>query len=343
MFRRLKRISLDDVVRPTIQTSWRAGTSVDDKRGAAGVIPEASQEGLLHPFKSYADITLFHYNVPPEVYRATWEFAAFMDNPKCAVKEVYIFVRIGQRSNISTPVAFSPLPPTLSIASHVLFYSPYPLKSSHSSALVYPTPQELIQPSIGERIFIPTGTWQFSVTVSNCTFHVKSFLRFNKADTYCIEGLALEARALPPYDLKSGVGNLTTKTQHTFIENEPFTDGYYYLLVISKSQVNFTIHVITTDLRSSLADKLLFYLSFTGEPELLSLPPHFIIQALTTLLCRPAPLNGSSNIIYSKTGRAHRMSGTKSKSQALGLDHCAACPEPRQKLGSPVSSQEEAS
>nr|CAD7443221.1 unnamed protein product [Timema bartmani] len=105
------------------------------------------------------------------------------------------------------------------------------------------------------KIFIPTGTWQFSVTVSNCTFHVKSFLRFNKADTYCIEGLALEARALPPYDLKSGVGNLTTKTQHSFIENEPFTDGYYYLLVISKSQVNFTIHVITTGLKCLLKEE----------------------------------------------------------------------------------------
>nr|CAD7423182.1 unnamed protein product [Timema monikensis] len=270
-------------------------------QGAAGVIPEASQEGLLHPFKSYADITLFHYNVPPEVYRATWEFAAFMDNPKCAVKEVYIFVQHGgyplvnpsnssfpsmaytgrtSLQRVETKTAYQPHDATI-----IPIYNPLPgnwfvaayMANWNDNLQQEPTPQELIQPSFGERIFIPTGTWQFSVTVSNCTFHVKSFLRFNKADTYCIEGLALEARALPPYDLKSGVGNLTTKTQHTFIENEPFTDGYYYLLVISKSQVNFTIHVITTDLRSSLADKFLFYLSFAAEPELPSLPPHFVI------------------------------------------------------------------
>ena len=58
--------------------------------GAYGILPEASQEGMLHPFKSYADVTLFHYNVPPEVTRATWEFAAFMDNPKCQVKDVHM-------------------------------------------------------------------------------------------------------------------------------------------------------------------------------------------------------------------------------------------------------------
>jgi hypothetical protein len=58
--------------------------------GAYGILPEASQEGMLHPYKSYADVTLFHYTVPPEVTRATWEFAAFMDNPKCPVKDVHM-------------------------------------------------------------------------------------------------------------------------------------------------------------------------------------------------------------------------------------------------------------
>jgi hypothetical protein len=58
--------------------------------GAYGILPEASQEGMLRPYKSYADVTLFHYTVPPEVTRATWEFAAFMDNPKCPVKDVHM-------------------------------------------------------------------------------------------------------------------------------------------------------------------------------------------------------------------------------------------------------------
>jgi hypothetical protein len=45
---------------------------------------------MLQPYKSYADVTLFHYTVPPEVTRATWDFAAFMDNPKCQVKDVHM-------------------------------------------------------------------------------------------------------------------------------------------------------------------------------------------------------------------------------------------------------------
>jgi hypothetical protein len=32
--------------------------------------------------------------VPPEVTRATWEFAAFMDNPKCPVKDVHMWAFI---------------------------------------------------------------------------------------------------------------------------------------------------------------------------------------------------------------------------------------------------------
>nr|CAD7263813.1 unnamed protein product [Timema shepardi] len=38
ILRRLKRISLDDVVRPTIQTSWRADTSLDDRAAIPSTI-----------------------------------------------------------------------------------------------------------------------------------------------------------------------------------------------------------------------------------------------------------------------------------------------------------------
>ena len=54
------------------------------------VLPEASQEGLLRPYRSYADVTLFHYYVPREVSQANFQFAAFMDDPGCPTREVYM-------------------------------------------------------------------------------------------------------------------------------------------------------------------------------------------------------------------------------------------------------------
>ena len=42
-----------------------------------GTMPDASQEGVLKQYRSYEDIALFHYTVPPETSRATWEFASF--------------------------------------------------------------------------------------------------------------------------------------------------------------------------------------------------------------------------------------------------------------------------
>lgn len=54
------------------------------------LMPQASQEGSLHPFKSYSDVTIFHYTVPKEVYRATWHFAAFMDGKNCIPRKVYM-------------------------------------------------------------------------------------------------------------------------------------------------------------------------------------------------------------------------------------------------------------
>ncbi|XP_025987542.1 post-GPI attachment to proteins factor 6 isoform X2 [Solenopsis invicta] len=38
---------------------------------------------------------MFHYTVPREVLRATWQFAAFMDDPTCHPRKVYIHVRFG--------------------------------------------------------------------------------------------------------------------------------------------------------------------------------------------------------------------------------------------------------
>ena len=46
-----------------------------------GPLPDASQEGLLWPWKGYASVALFHFNVPEESTRATFEFASFQGMP----------------------------------------------------------------------------------------------------------------------------------------------------------------------------------------------------------------------------------------------------------------------
>ncbi|KAK3885702.1 hypothetical protein Pcinc_010089 [Petrolisthes cinctipes] len=62
---------------------------------SVSLVPEVSQEGLLQPYSTYADVTLFHFHVPAEVVRVTWEFAAFMDDPDCPVREVHVLVQHG--------------------------------------------------------------------------------------------------------------------------------------------------------------------------------------------------------------------------------------------------------
>ncbi|XP_043605137.1 post-GPI attachment to proteins factor 6-like isoform X1 [Bombus pyrosoma] len=69
--------------------------------GKECTMPEASQEGLLHSFKSYSDIAMFHYTVPKEVLRATWQFAAFMDGQNCPERKVHIYLQWGSYPVIS--------------------------------------------------------------------------------------------------------------------------------------------------------------------------------------------------------------------------------------------------
>ncbi|CAG7690930.1 unnamed protein product [Allacma fusca] len=75
----------------------------------AGLLPQVSQEGFLRPYRNYADVTLFHYYVPTEVTRATFEFAAFMDSPNCATKDVYIYLQHGSYPVMSADNSTFPL------------------------------------------------------------------------------------------------------------------------------------------------------------------------------------------------------------------------------------------
>ena len=74
---------------------WMILTFIQKEITALGTLPDASQEGLLWQFKSYSSVALFHYNVPSEVTRATWEFAAFQDDPSCPTRKVHIYLQHG--------------------------------------------------------------------------------------------------------------------------------------------------------------------------------------------------------------------------------------------------------
>ena len=60
-----------------------------------GPLPDASQEGLLWPWKGYSSVALFHYHVPAEATRATWEFASFQDQPDCPKRRVHVWIQHG--------------------------------------------------------------------------------------------------------------------------------------------------------------------------------------------------------------------------------------------------------
>ena len=49
----------------------------EEKKTKIFLTPDASQEGLLWPWKGYASVALFHFHVPEESTRATFEFASF--------------------------------------------------------------------------------------------------------------------------------------------------------------------------------------------------------------------------------------------------------------------------
>ncbi|UYV62172.1 TMEM8A [Cordylochernes scorpioides] len=58
-------------------------------------IENAYQESLLHPYRSYKDVVIFHFSVPHQITRAIWQFVAFMDDPTCTQRNVYIHLRPG--------------------------------------------------------------------------------------------------------------------------------------------------------------------------------------------------------------------------------------------------------
>ena len=58
-------------------------------------LKSSSNATSILQFSGYASLTVFHYTVPPEVTRATWEFASFQDHGDCPHRRVRIFLQHG--------------------------------------------------------------------------------------------------------------------------------------------------------------------------------------------------------------------------------------------------------
>lgn len=76
-----------------------------------GPLPDASQEGLLWPWKGYASVALFHFHVPEESTRATFEFASFQDKADCPRRQVIVWLQKGSYPVINAS-STNDFPPT---------------------------------------------------------------------------------------------------------------------------------------------------------------------------------------------------------------------------------------
>lgn len=78
-----------------IQHLLAAGLVLIASVATLGPLPDASQEGLLWPWKGYASVALFHFKVPEESTRATFEFASFQDKIDCPSRQVRVWLQHG--------------------------------------------------------------------------------------------------------------------------------------------------------------------------------------------------------------------------------------------------------
>ncbi|EFN79045.1 Transmembrane protein 8, partial [Harpegnathos saltator] len=270
------------------------------------IIPQASQEDLLHSFKSYSDVAMFRYTVPKEVLRATWQFAAFMDDPSCQPRKVYIHLRFGSYPIISTnnESFFTKNESFLTnmhiennhdiiITTMTSYQSKHPIivpiygpEAGDWFVGTYMSPWDqrvqqqglghICQYSIGTvtlwsqvdsiknipigykvtlqtsgtityyKIYIPSETWAFRLSIWNCSFTLHSYHDIREP---CIGSVSLKGRALPTsnYSHPEESISLTTNTSYTFVEMSPYEDSYYYLSIISNSVIEFDVKVTVSE------------------------------------------------------------------------------------------------
>lgn len=100
------------------------------------------------------------------------------------------------------------------------------------------------QPSTYYKIFIPSGTWNFRITIWGCK---SKFKLSNNTSNTCIKSLALQGRTLPIDNHTDYSLNLGNNDTHIITELSPFEESYYYLLIVSDSIVDFNVKIDVTE------------------------------------------------------------------------------------------------
>jgi len=119
------------------------------------------------------------------------------------------------------------------------------------------------------RFYIPTGTWEFTLTVDGCSFtssrryaqpldNTTGSLHFSVKNSSndtevintapCIKNIFVQARRLPDYNPSNSYSSAITEekgSDFTHIEVLPFTDSYYYVLIESETKVSYNIKITT--------------------------------------------------------------------------------------------------
>lgn len=92
------------------------------------------------------------------------------------------------------------------------------------------------------RIYIPSRTWSFRLSVWNCSFTLRNLRDIRES---CIDSMSLRGRALPIFNQSHSLKlqNLTMNTSYTFVESSPYEDSYYYLSIVSNSVIEFNIKI----------------------------------------------------------------------------------------------------
>lgn len=109
------------------------------------------------------------------------------------------------------------------------------------------------------RFYIPSGVATFSIVIDDCRFLTNRRFRDSKTifpdGTYnetqareikCIENIFMRDRALPFYNGNQANVFVTgsPNSNFTLVEKLPWTDSYYYLLVVAESRVTFNLTIL---------------------------------------------------------------------------------------------------
>ena len=100
------------------------------------------------------------------------------------------------------------------------------------------------------KFFVPDDTDSFELTVSDCVVHLARPRPALSNETHCIEWIGYRARALPihspdDYDVSRSSRNLggfnSSNPSVTFVEKRPYKSQYYYVLVVTKGVVSYSV------------------------------------------------------------------------------------------------------